>query len=59
VTLDPGKARRVKIKLDPSSFAHWSTKEAAWVVEPGTYALRVGTSSRNLVLERDVAIQPK
>jgi beta-glucosidase len=57
VTLDPGKARRVKMKLDPSSFAHWT--EAAWVVEPGTYALRVGTSSRNLVLEREVAIQPR
>jgi beta-glucosidase len=59
VTVDPGKARRVKMKLDPSSFAHWSTTENAWVVEPGTYALRVGTSSRNLVLEREVAIQPR
>ena len=59
VTLDPGKSRRVKMKLDPSSFAHWSTTEDAWVVEPGTYALRVGTSSRNLVLEREVAIQPR
>jgi len=59
VMLDPGKARRVKMKLDPSSFAHWSTTENAWVVEPGTYALRVGTSSRDLVLERDVAIQPR
>ncbi len=59
VTLDPGKSRRVKLKLDPSSFAHWSTTENTWVVEPGTYALRVGTSSRNLVLERDLAIQPR
>jgi len=58
VTLDPGKSRRAKIKLDPSSFAHWSTTGSTWVVEPGTYALRVGTSSRNLVLERKVAIQP-
>jgi hypothetical protein len=47
------------MKLDPSSFAHWSTTENAWVVAPGTYALRVGTSSRNLVLEREVAIQPR
>src|SRR4029077_1288585 len=57
VSLDPGKTSIVKLTLDPSSFAHWSTTEDAWVVEPGTYALRVGTSSRNLVLEREVAIR--
>ena len=48
----------VKLTLDPSSFASWSTAEKAWVVEAGAYALRVGTSSRNLTLEQEVTIQP-
>jgi hypothetical protein len=40
--------------LQPSSFAAWSTAAAAWVVQPGTYALRIGTSSRDLPVEATV-----
>lgn len=57
VSLKPGQHRRVKMVLDSSSFASWSETANAWTVEPGTYTLRVGTSSRDLPLEAPVAIQ--
>jgi beta-glucosidase len=57
VFLKPRRAKRVKIALDQSSFASWSETANAWVVEPGTYTLRVGTSSRDLPLEATVVIQ--
>jgi beta-glucosidase len=57
VVLKPRRTKRVRMVLDPSSFASWSTAANAWTVEPGTYALRVGTSSRDLPLETMVAIR--
>ena len=57
VFLKPRRTRRIKMVLDPSSFASWSATANAWVVEPGTYTLHVGTSSRDLPLEATVAIQ--
>ncbi|HKA29853.1 MAG TPA: glycoside hydrolase family 3 C-terminal domain-containing protein [Candidatus Binatia bacterium] len=57
VFLKPRRTKRVKIALDQSSFASWSETANVWVVEPGTYTLRVGTSSRDLPLEATVVIQ--
>jgi beta-glucosidase len=51
VALKPGRRRGVKMRLDSSSFAVWSTADHRWTVEPGAYVLRVGTSSRDLVAQ--------
>lgn len=56
VMLKPGQRRRVKMTLDASSFAIWSPTERAWVVEPGEYRIRVGTSSRDLPEEASVVV---
>ncbi len=56
VPLEPGSSRRVEMILDSSSFAIWSATANGWIVEPGTYTLRAGTSSRDLPLEATVAI---
>jgi beta-glucosidase len=56
VWLDPGEAREVVLDLDDRAFAFWDVAAHAWTVEPGTFELRVGTSSRaiahRLTLER-------
>jgi beta-glucosidase len=54
VALKPGRRRRVKMRLNSSSFASWSTADAAWAVQPGEYRIRVGTSSRDLPLQTSV-----
>jgi beta-glucosidase len=57
IPLEPGSSRRVEMMLDSSSFPTWSETANDWIVEPGTYTLRVGSSSRDLPLEATVAIQ--
>jgi beta-glucosidase len=57
VSVAAGRRKRVRMALDRSSFATWSTADVAWVVEPGEYRLRVGTSSRDLPAEASVVLQ--
>ncbi len=46
VSLDPGESRVVELALDDRAFAFWDVAAHGWTVEPGTFELRVGTSSR-------------
>jgi beta-glucosidase len=56
VWLDPGESQEVVLQLDDRAFAFWDTAAHDWCVEPGTFELRVGTSSRaiahRLTIER-------
>ncbi len=56
VVLGPRKHKRVKMLLDPSSFAFWSTANHRWTIEPGRYVLRVGTSSRDFAAQATVTL---
>ena len=57
VFVEPNRAKHVRLTLDRSSFGSWSTTANAWAVVPGTYTVRVGTSSRDLPLETAVAVE--
>ena len=46
VWLDPGAAADATLELDRRSFAFWNVEHDDWVVEPGEFELRIGTSSR-------------
>ncbi len=54
VRLQPGEAQRVTIRLPRRAFAHWSTARHGWVVTPGTYVIRAGSSSRDLPLRASI-----
>ena len=54
VSLLPGEERELTIPLSERSFALWSTAEKGWVVESGTYELRIGASSRDIRLRAAV-----
>ncbi|MCI9890025.1 glycoside hydrolase family 3 C-terminal domain-containing protein [Micrococcales bacterium 31B] len=47
VTLEPGQSERVLLSLDARAFAFWG--RTGWVVEPGTFELAIGHSSRDIV----------
>jgi beta-glucosidase len=57
VFLKAGRSRYVRIELDRPSFETFSDG-AGWHVEPGSYQLRVGFSSRDLPLASSVRIDP-
>ena len=54
VSLAPGQEQEVDIALNDRDFAVWSIEENNWVVEPGSYELRIGASSRDIRLSAKV-----
>ena len=50
IRLQPGESKRATVRLPRRAFARWSVAKHGWVVVPGTYGIRVGTSSRDLPL---------
>lgn len=57
IALNPGEEKEVTITLCDRSFAVWSVAENKWVTEPGTYEIRVGSSSRDIRLSEKVVKQ--
>jgi beta-glucosidase len=45
VRLAPGESEELVLHLDERALAFWSVAQAAWVVEPGWFDLRLGASS--------------
>ena len=46
-TLRPGERETVKLTFDLTDCASYDEKKAAWVLEKGSYVVRIGNSSRN------------
>ena len=46
LTLEPGETATANITLDRRAFAFWDVAAAGWTVEPGEFAIAVGSSSR-------------
>ncbi len=47
----------VTIVLDRSAFSYFDEAKHAWVVEPGTYTIEVGSSSRAILLDGPVTVE--
>jgi len=54
----PGAEVTADIAVPLRCFAYWDTADGAWVIEPGTYQLGVGRSSRDLALPVTITISP-
>ena len=55
-TLEPGERAAVRVELDDRAFCRWDSALRAWRVQPGTYELRAGSSSRSLPLTACVRV---
>ena len=61
-TLEPGASQTVALRFDFASLASYREADGAYVLEPGTYLLRLGNSSRNtavvgaLELKKEVVV---
>ena len=52
----PGEEVAVTIPIAPRAFAHWDVDTGAWTLEPGTFVLAAGRSSRDLRGEAEVTV---
>jgi beta-glucosidase len=54
VALESGEARMVTVTLARDAFAYWHPERKDWVVDPGTFDITVGASSRDIRLRGTV-----
>ncbi|MFG2971107.1 glycoside hydrolase family 3 N-terminal domain-containing protein [Streptomyces sp. NPDC048288] len=61
IRLAPGESRRIELALGERHFAFWDERRRAWTVEPGTFRISAGASSRDLKLTAtvDLAVAPQ
>jgi beta-glucosidase len=58
IHLEPGQTQTVSFDLHASDLAFWDDAAGGWEVEPITYAVQVGSSSRDLPLTGTFAVAP-
>ena len=56
VFLKPGEAKTVTLKLDADAFQYYDESKKQWVLEPGKFDVRVGSSSRDIRLTGNVTL---
>lgn len=57
VQLDPGKSQTVHLTLNRNAFAYFDPDQEKWVVDPGTFNILVGSSSRDIQLQGGVDLK--
>ncbi|NLJ79663.1 MAG: glycosyl hydrolase [Firmicutes bacterium] len=57
VFLEPGEEKTVEFILNSRSFAYFNVEIKDWHVEEGYYQIRLGPSSRDIRLRKDIYIQ--
>ena len=55
-SLAPGETRTVELTVPVEDLAYYDTAASAWKVEPISYRVLVGSSSRDLPLEASFAV---
>ncbi len=54
VFLDAGESKQFQIELDRDAFRYFDDEQMEWVLEPGTFKLHIGASSRDIRLTEEV-----
>jgi beta-glucosidase len=57
VELKPGESQKLFVRIDRSAFSYWSPEKKDWVLEPGTFEVQVGSSSRDIRLKDQVELK--
>lgn len=54
--LEPGAATALSFHIPVADLRYWNEQQQKWMLEPGTYRLKVGASSRDIRLEKAVEL---
>jgi beta-glucosidase len=58
VAAAPGEEVDVTVEIAPRALAHWDEAAGEWAIEPGTFVLAAGRSSRDLRGEAEITAVP-
>jgi beta-glucosidase len=58
VELQPGETRTVSFRIAVADLSYWSPETKAWVADPGTFEVQVGSSSRDIKLRGPLTVKP-
>ncbi|MBK7215346.1 MAG: glycoside hydrolase family 3 C-terminal domain-containing protein [Bacteroidales bacterium] len=56
VSLKPGESKRVEVTLDKRAFQYYDPEKKDWVLEPGKFMLKVGSSCDKILLEKEIEL---
>jgi beta-glucosidase len=57
VDLKPGESKTVQFHLDHSAFEYWNPSTKQWTLDPGTFEIQIGASSRDIRLKAPIQIR--
>ena len=57
VELQPGETKTVEFSLDQSAFSYWSPEKRDWTMDPGSFEIQIGASSRDIRLKTTVELR--
>ena len=57
VMLKPGESAHLRFALDAQSLSYWDAQTHQWLVAPGIYKILVGSSSRDIRLEKTFEVR--
>ena len=57
VELNPGESKTVEIKLDKKDFSFWNPETKDWYAEKGKFVVRVGSSSADIKLYKEIELK--
>ncbi|MDT0685411.1 glycoside hydrolase family 3 C-terminal domain-containing protein [Autumnicola psychrophila] len=57
VNVSTGSSETVSIKIPVKDLSYFNVDNKSWTVEPGTYTLKIGNSSRNILQQVDIEIE--
>lgn len=57
IGLEPGEAKPVRFTLEKKDFAYYNGAVGAWITEPGSYQIFIGSSSRDILLKARVEVE--
>jgi beta-glucosidase len=56
ITLAPGEKQRISLRLDCDAFSFYDPAKHDWVMEPGLFRILIGSSSRDIRLEKEITL---
>jgi hypothetical protein len=58
VYLEPGETKTVEFTIGPNELYVYSERTKSYEIDPGTYQIRIGGSSDNLIISKSIDIRP-